>query len=94
MEQVIKITYYYKVFREDFVKLDSFMLSRVHAAISAKILTNPLRFGIPLSGTLYGLLKIRVGDYRIIYQMKDPHSVLILAVMHRSKVYKELRKRV
>ncbi len=36
-----------------------------------------------------GLLRLRVEDYRIIYQVQDDHLVvLVVAVGHRSKVYK------
>jgi mRNA interferase RelE/StbE len=44
----------------------------------------------PLAG-FKGLYKIRVGEYRIIYTVKnDRLEVLIIDIEHRSKVYKKL----
>ncbi len=35
------------------------------------------------------LYRIRVGDYRIIYQVNDPNlTVLVLAIAHRSEIYR------
>ena len=43
-----------------------------------------------LSGGLKGLLRVRVGDYRIIYTViDDVLVVLVLAIGHRGKVYEE-----
>jgi mRNA interferase RelE/StbE len=37
------------------------------------------------------LYRVRVGDYRIIYQINDPQNTLIIAkVAHRREVYKRL----
>ncbi|MGH7174882.1 MAG: type II toxin-antitoxin system RelE family toxin [Minisyncoccia bacterium] len=44
--------------------------------------------GYELSGRLRGLRSLRVGSYRIIYQLDDGHRVVrILAVRHRSIAY-------
>lgn len=42
-----------------------------------------------LKGNLAGFLKLRVGDYRIIYQLRTPERILIVDFIgHRSEVYK------
>ena len=41
----------------------------------------------PLHGSLKGTYKLRVGDYRIIYKLKDD-TIVILSVGHRNEIYK------
>lgn len=46
-----------------------------------------------LKGTLAGLRRLRVGDYRIAYLVDDADFWIgILAVGHRSKFYENLRR--
>lgn len=40
-----------------------------------------------LSGSLKGLYKIRIGDWRVIYELKDD-ALIILYINHCSKIYK------
>ena len=49
--------------------------------------TNP-RSGIPLTGNLTGLWKLRIGDYRVIYQIRDSELVvLVIRIGHRKNIY-------
>ena len=49
---------------------------------------NPRHFGEPLKGDLAGLWRYRVGDYRIICEIRDERLVVLaLAVGHRREVY-------
>lgn len=49
---------------------------------------NPRRFGKGLKADLAGLWRYRVGDYRILCQLKDGELlVLVIAVGHRRNVY-------
>jgi mRNA interferase RelE/StbE len=42
-----------------------------------------------LSGDLAGLFKLRVGDYRVIYQVLEAESLLLIhAIGHRREVYR------
>jgi mRNA interferase RelE/StbE len=46
---------------------------------------------LPLRGELKGLFKLRVGDYRIIYEIDWENGVIcILAIDHRKNIYKRL----
>ena len=45
------------------------------------------RSGKPLVGPLKGIWSLRVGDYRIIYQI-GKHTVVVLTVNHRRQVYR------
>lgn len=43
-----------------------------------------------LEGNFKGLFKLRVGDYRIIYRFESEKTMLVRAIGHRSRVYKDL----
>ena len=48
---------------------------------------NP-HFGIPLTGNLTGLWKLRIGDYRATYRVQNNDLIiLIIKVGHRKNVY-------
>ena len=51
---------------------------------------NPRPVGCkPLAGELAGLFRVRVGDYRIIYQIQDDMLVvLVIRVRHRKNAYR------
>ena len=50
---------------------------------------NPRHFGEPLKGGRAGLWRYRVGDYRVICQIRDDVLVVLaLAVGHRREVYR------
>lgn len=47
--------------------------------------------GKPLSGGLRGLRSLRVGDYRIIYQLlRDELVILVVRVAHRRESYRRM----
>jgi mRNA interferase RelE/StbE len=49
---------------------------------------DPRRFGKGLKADLSGLWRYRVGDYRILCQIKDDELlVLVVAVGHRKDIY-------
>lgn len=51
---------------------------------------NPRSCGKVLTGSLGGLWRFRVGDYRVICDIQDETVVvLVLKIGHRSKVYDE-----
>ena len=51
---------------------------------------DPRTFGKPLRHTKFGLWRYRLRDYRIICQLQDAKLiVLVVAIGHRSTVYKD-----
>ncbi len=61
--------------------------SRLVAAIDG-LAENPYRGGA-LKGDLMGLRRIRIGSYRIVYEIRDAELVvLVVRVAHRSQVYR------
>lgn len=61
---------------------------RVRKAIEERLILDPVRFGEPLRRSLAGFRKLRVGDYRVIYQIHGL-TVVILKIGHRKEVYKK-----
>lgn len=61
---------------------------RIRKAIEDRLILDPVRFGEPLRRSLSGFRKLRVGDYRVIYQVQE-QTVIILKIGHRRDVYKK-----
>ena len=72
---------------KDLKKLDREDRNRILSKIERDLIQDPDR-GEKLKGKFKGLLKYRVGDYRIIYT-KIPDGVLILRIGHRRRIYKK-----
>ncbi len=54
---------------------------RILRAIGKKLVTAPVQFGAPLSGNLSAFRKLRIGDYRVVYQVTETTvTVYVLAV--------------
>ena len=71
---------------EEITALDGAVKKLIKKAIEDKLMVDPLKFGSPLRRNLAGLFKLRVGNYRIIYQIKNNEViVLIVALGHRSR---------
>ena len=75
------------IVREDIPKLPKSMRERVRKAIEQKLVSNPLKFGKPLRYSLYGARSLRVGDWRVIYRIELPNTVVIAKIGHRKEVY-------
>lgn len=85
------------VFEEDFQKIDRPDQQNILKAIRKKLTTKPESFGEPLKGNLKGLWKLRIGQYRVIYEIrKDKVLVYVAKVGFRrdDEVYKEVLKRL
>ena len=81
------IRYHPKVVEDDIPALLQVLKVRMRKAIEAKLTTAPEKFGKPLRQSLRGYRKLRIGDYRIVFRI-EAHTVFILAIIHRSVVYK------
>ena len=68
-----------------FIKLDKTNKERIAKKLR-ELETDPKQ-GIPLVGNLAGLWKLRIGDYRAIYQIKNEELiVLVLRLGHRKNI--------
>jgi len=67
-------------------KLDKFIQDRIIKKL--KELKNNAVLGVPLTANLAGLWKLRIGDYRVIYQIIHTKLiVLVLRLGHRKNIY-------
>ena len=76
--------------KKDLKRLDRQAQKNILQYLRNRISTDedPCRFGKPLTKKLSGLWKYRIGDYRLICDIrKEKMIVLVLRVGHRSKVY-------
>jgi mRNA interferase RelE/StbE len=80
------VRYHPRVADRDLKKIPTAMRSRIARAIQERLATQPERFGVPLAGTLHGYWKLRIGDYRVVFQVADD-EVFVLAILHRREVY-------
>ncbi len=77
--------------QRDLERLDRGVQRRIGVFIRERLMSedNPRRFGKALQGTLAGLWRYRVGDYRLICRIIDNRCVVLaLSIDHRSKVYR------
>jgi len=62
----------------------------IRRTIEEKLGVDPIRFGLPLRRNLKGLMKLRVGDFRVIYSIeKSTVVVYVIKIGHRKEVYEE-----
>jgi mRNA interferase RelE/StbE len=88
---------YHKDVVSDLESVGPFNARRIMKAIDSKFTKNPIDFGKPLSGNLVDFQKLRVGDFRIVYQTQRTKVVVfVLAVGPRrdKEIYKAALKRI
>jgi addiction module RelE/StbE family toxin len=82
-----RIEYLESVVREDIPVLSQAIRNRIRAAIERKLSVHPIEFGKPLRYSFKGARRLRVGDWRVVYTIEPPSTVLIVKIGHRSEVY-------
>jgi mRNA interferase RelE/StbE len=92
MEEYI-IKYHPKVVSVDIPSLDNAFAKRIKKSIEEKLTTNPNIFGVPLRSELAGFKKLRVGNYRVIFNVES-HIVFVYLIDHRRSAYKEISRRI
>ena len=80
----IKINYKQSVFR-DLKNIGMPEAKRIVNKLEKILKQNP-DIGEPLSGKFKGLLKLRIGDYKVVYT-RTTDGVLILRISHRKHAY-------
>ncbi|MDZ4662874.1 MAG: type II toxin-antitoxin system RelE/ParE family toxin [Pseudomonadota bacterium] len=74
--------------KKDLSSISKSNKEQIRKAIEKKLATNPIEFGKPLQYSLRGLRRLRVGDYRIIFQIEEKKKVvLVVKIGHRKEVY-------
>ena len=84
-----KVTYKKSV-QKDLKNISKDIQYIIRRAIEEKLMIDPLKFGLPLRRSLKGLMKLRVGDYRIIYSIdSEVVTVHVIKIGHRKDVYEK-----
>ena len=89
---MFEITYHQKV-AGDISVISAVHRKAIKKAVEEKLTNSPEFFGKPLQFSLSGLRSLRVGDYRIVFQLKKK-EVFIVLIAHRSVVYTLVNKRI
>jgi mRNA interferase RelE/StbE len=87
---------YHHLVEEDLESVGPSAARRIVKAIDEKLTLAPNDFGAPLSGTLSNFRKLRVGDYRVVYEIRKKTVVVyVLAVGPRwdKEIYRAALKR-
>lgn len=71
--------------KDDAATIAKAVRERIRSAIATRLTTEPALYGKPLRGTLAGYWKLRVGDWRVVYAIRD-NEVIVFAIKHRSRV--------
>lgn len=78
---------------EDLPRIPRNLQYRIRKAIETRLATAPARYGRRLSRSLLGLWRLRVGDYRVIYEIKASR-VKVWMVAHRKEAYRAITRRL
>lgn len=81
------------IFEEDFRKISRPDQQRIIKAVGDKLTTSPEKFGSPLKG----YWKLRVGQYRVVYEIEKEKIVvyvIVLGFRRNKQIYKEAIKRL
>ena len=83
------IEYDKRVIKHDIKKLDSQIRERIRRVIESKLTADPVRAGKPLQNSPVGDRRLRVGNYRITYEIDMKNDIVtIRAIGHHSTIYK------
>ncbi len=84
-----KITYKESV-QKDLKKVSKDIQYIMRRAIEEKLMIDPLKYGLPLRRNMKGYMKLRVGDFRVIYSIsKNTVTVHVVKIGHRKNVYEK-----
>ena len=90
-----EIIFDHRVIKDDLKSIGDTEKKRIVRDIGKKLKSASLDFGKPLQYKLKKLYSLRVGDYRVIYQIdQNDMLITILKIGHRNEVYDEVLKRL
>lgn len=85
---------YHPAVHEDLDGIPANIENRIRRAIETRLKTAPDQYGERLTADLKGFWKLRVGDYRLVFEIDLPSRVVtIWGVQHRKGVYPAMVKR-
>lgn len=80
------LRYHPRVAEDDLPDIPASLHLRIARSIDGRLTSEPMRYGVPLRGTLKGYWKLRVGDYRVVFKVAG-QEVWVLTILHRREVY-------
>lgn len=80
------VLYHPAVLSDDLPRINRDLQRRISQAIEQRLAVEPTYYGEPLRHRLKGYWKLRVGDYRVIYQVVR-QEVRVYRIGHRRDVY-------
>jgi len=86
-----------RILDEDFRHIDKPQQQRLVRTIRKKLTADPAKYGKPLTANLKGFWKLKVGEFRIVYQIIESHvEVYVVSVGYRrnAEVYLAAAKRL
>lgn len=86
------VVYHPAVLSDDLPRTNRNLQQRICRAIERRITSEPTFYGEPLRHQYKGYWKLRVGDYRVIYQLVG-QEVWVYRIGHRRDVYAGLHSR-
>lgn len=79
--------------KRDFKKLPRTIQERIWSFLTERVIphADPHHSGKTLHGSLRGLWRYRIGDYRVVCRIeKTSITLLVVAVGHRSTIYEDM----
>ena len=71
-------------------KLDKFARNKIILYLESRVAKNPRKFGKALSANLAGYWRYRVGDHRIICEIKNKELIVfVIEIGHRREIYEK-----
>lgn len=87
-----RLLYHRQVIARDIPRLDPSTRRRIRAAIESKLQEHPEAHAKPLAYTRQRLWSLRVGDWRVVFALRDA-ELWILRIGHRRDVYDTVESR-
>ena len=88
---------YHKDVDDDLKSVGPAAARRIILTIDEKLTKAPEKFGAPLSNNLKNFRKLRIGDFRVVYQIRNKKIIVfVLAVGPRKdkQIYRSASKRI
>jgi mRNA interferase RelE/StbE len=80
--------------RNDLLSIERSIAQRIYKKLEEDIsIPDPLQRAKMLQGELAGVYRLRVGDYRVLFEVNKGNQIsvlMILKVMHRKDIYRQL----
>lgn len=92
MSATYEVIYRPEVWAEDLASVPRNIQKRILRAIELRLTTEPAQYGTRLRRSLSSLWKLRVGDYRVVYEI-EARTVRIWTIAHRKRAHLEVERR-